>query len=141
MAITREDDRTAVRGQWTLKSKLLTQEVMIAIRLAAQKAERPIGDWCAEVLHEQAREALGRPIEKPMPPARIEEVVAERLDKLWERQQAEMAERDAKLRQESEEREQKIREEQAAALKASEQRIEQLVSGLAREGRRGRWRR
>lgn len=130
MAITREDDRTAVRGQWTLKSKLLTQEVMIAIRLAAQKAERPIGDWCAEVLHEQAREALGRPIEKPMPPARIEEVVAERLDMMWERQQAEM-----------QEREQRMRDEQAAALRASEERMEQLVSGLAREGRRGRWRR
>lgn len=130
MATTRESDRTADRGQWTLKSRLLTPEVAVTIRLAAQKAERPIGDWCVDVLHEQARADLGKPIAKPLPPARLEEVVAEGLEKMWERQQAELAERERVLR-----------EEQAAALQASEQRMQELVSGLVREGRRGRWRR
>lgn len=119
MAVLREEDRANTRGQWTLKSKLLTQEVMIAIRLAATKAERPIGDWCADVLHERAREELGRPIEKPLPPARLEEVVAQSFAELARQQQ-----------------------EQAAA---SERRLEERLSGelarMAREGRRGRWRR
>lgn len=65
-----------------------------------------------------------------MPPARLEEVVREGLADLWERQQAELAERDKRLR-----------EEQEAALLASERRMQEMVSGLAREGRRGRWRR
>lgn len=148
MATKSESDRTAERGQWTLKSRFLTTETQNAIRLAAAKAGAPIGDWCVRVLYHQARAELGKPIAKPLPPARLEEVVAEGLDKLWERQQAELAqirqeseERDRQLRAEREEREQKLREEQAAALRASEERMGQLVSELAREGRRGRWRR
>lgn len=134
MAITQEDDRASARGQWTLKSRLLTQEVMIAIRLAAQRAEKPLGDWCADVLHEEARRVLGRPIEKPLPPARLEEVVAEGFEKLWERQQAELEARD-----------QRLREEQQQALRDSEARITESIAGglkgLAQRARRGMWRR
>lgn len=130
MATKSESDRTAERGQWTLKSRFLTTETQNAIRLAAAKAGAPIGDWCVRVLYHQARAELGKPIAKPLPPARLEEVVREGLADLWERQQAELAERDKRLR-----------EEQEAALLASERRMQEMVSGLAREGRRGRWRR
>lgn len=154
MSIPNESDRSAeaARGHWTLKAKGITPEVQNAVRLAAAREKRLIGDWCVEVLYERAREVLGRPVEKPRPPARLEEVVAERLDQLWEKRlgeiqegeqkrQAEQAERDARLREEQEQREQQMREEQAAARLESEGRMQEMISRLAREGRRGRWRR
>jgi len=141
MAIPKEDDREKARGHWTLKSPAITPEVQNAIRLAAAREKRLIGDWCVEVLYERAREVLGRPVEKPQPPARPEDLMIERLDQLWERQQADMAERDARSREEREQLERQLREESAAALRASEERMQEMISGLAREGRRGRWRR
>ncbi|MEY5098742.1 MAG: hypothetical protein RJA36_1461 [Pseudomonadota bacterium] len=119
MAIAKEEDRAALRGQWTLKSRLLTQEVMIAIRLAATKAEQPIGDWCTTVLHEQARIVLGRPIEKPLPPARLEEVVQANFAELARAQQDQLAEQERRL----------------------QGRLDQQLRELGRVARRGRWRR
>src|SRR3954469_14409202 len=77
MATVKEADRTAERGQWTLKSKLLDPETLNGMRLAAKKADMALGDWAATKLREAALAELGRPVEKPAPPpppARIEDV-------------------------------------------------------------------
>jgi hypothetical protein len=74
MATVREDDRKAERGQWTLKSKLLDPETVNAVRLAATKVDMALGDWAATKLREAALAELGRPVEKPQPPARFEDV-------------------------------------------------------------------
>src|SRR5829696_6107611 len=74
MATVREDDRKAERGQWTIKSKLLDPETTNAFRLAAGKAEMALGDWAVARLREAALAELGRPVERPQPPARIEDV-------------------------------------------------------------------
>src|SRR3954462_324811 len=73
MATVKEADRTAERGQWTLKSKLLDPETLNAMRLAADKAGMALGDWAATKLREAALAELGRPVEKPQPPARVED--------------------------------------------------------------------
>ena len=78
MATVKEADRTAERGQWTLKSKLLDPETLNGMRLAAKKADVPLGDWAATKLREAALVELGKapaePPPLPPPPARLEDV-------------------------------------------------------------------
>ena len=78
MATVKEADRTTERGQWTLKSKLLTPETLNGMRLAAAKVEVALGDWAATKLREAALVELGKapaePPPPPPPPARLEDV-------------------------------------------------------------------
>jgi hypothetical protein len=96
MATVQEDDRTAARGQWTIKSKMLDAETVNAVRLAAAKAGVALGDWAATRLREAALAELGRPVEKPQPPATLDDVA----DKLAERMAVLVAQEVAQLRQE-----------------------------------------
>src|SRR4051812_11857421 len=102
------DPKGANRGQMTLKSRALDPETMNAIRIAAGRQNKSVGDWCAGILREAALAVIqgGRPQDEPEPlaagvsPATLDDIadrLAQRLDERVDQLRQETAAQLARL--------------------------------------------